>query len=91
MENGNVPATLLDENGHPSPKYQAYAQYRQAHQSSVEAYNNAYAAALASPAQLQIWPMRGKVYQAAVDAALNDWLAAGHKAEVERAMQAPPP
>jgi hypothetical protein len=88
MDQASIPRAFLDENGNPTPQYQAYAQYRQAYQNSLEAYNTAYAAALENPAKLQLWPLQGKVFQQAVDAALNDWLAVGNKAEIEQKMNA---
>lgn len=81
-----LPPAAQQADGSASPRYQAYAQYRQAYQDSLAAYHAAYTAALQNPAQLQQWPLAGKALQDRVDAAFRDWLALGHKTEVERTL-----
>ena len=55
-------AKLMDAEGNPTAKYQAYLQYEEQYKDKVKAWRRAYAAAFTDPAKLQNWPIEGTVY-----------------------------
>jgi len=79
-------ALLQDPSGRPTPAYSSYLQQQQNHQAARQSYDDAFAAAQRDPVALQAWPVVGRSYQRAVDAAYDRWVALGHKTEVERAL-----
>jgi hypothetical protein len=78
------PTGLVTDDGQPTARYAAYLKYREKYAKAKEEYDAAYAAALADPTQLQLWPLRGAGYQAAVDAASREWTSLGFKDEIDR-------
>jgi len=53
-------AILVDDDGNPTPHYQAYLQYEEEYKSKITALNQAYEAALSDPIKFQNWPIDGK-------------------------------
>ncbi|HEV8508776.1 MAG TPA: hypothetical protein VGQ53_25450 [Chitinophagaceae bacterium] len=82
----NAKATLIDKNGNPTPNYQAYMKYEEEWKGKKEAYNTAYAKAMANASQLQRWPNEGVLYQHEVEGAWDRWLTLGFKMEIENAI-----
>lgn len=79
-------ALLMDKDGNPTPKFEAYNKYRDEYTSKVNIRNRQYANAFSNPMQLQQWPIQGKVFQDDVDYAWDQWQGFGFKVEVEKAM-----
>ena len=79
---------LIASDGTPTPHFQAYMKYEQAHKDRLGARDKAYSAALLDATKLQQWPMDGVAYQEDVDTAWNRWMALGFKIEIERAIAA---
>jgi len=79
-------AKLMDQDGNPTPHYQAYMQYEDEYKSKVKAWHKAYASAFTDPMKLQNWPIDGVLYQDDADEAMDRWVGLGHKEEIENAI-----
>lgn len=79
-------AKLTDNDGNPTPHYQAYMQYEDAYKSKVRAWQRAYANAFTDPMKLQNWPNEGRLYEDDANEALDRWVALGFRHEIEQAL-----
>jgi hypothetical protein len=79
-------AKLMEPDGTPSRRYQAYRKYEEEYKRKVNDRNEAYQQALSNPMKLQTWPIIGKSYQDDIDQALNKWMTLGFKNEIENAI-----
>jgi hypothetical protein len=79
-------AKLIDQDGNPTPHYQAYMEREDDYKSKVRAWHKAYAAAFSDPMKLQNWPIDGVLYQDDADEAMDRWVSFGHKQEIENAI-----
>jgi hypothetical protein len=79
-------AKLMDQDGNPTPHYQAYMQYEEKYKDKVKAFHRAYANAFADPMKLQNWPIDGTSYQDDVNEAIDQWTGFGFKNEIENAI-----
>jgi hypothetical protein len=77
---------MMDQDGNPTPHYQAYMQYQDEYNDAVREYHKAYAAAFTDPMRLQAWPMEGKTYHDEVDEKWDRWVGFGFKEEIESAL-----
>ena len=78
-------AKLMDAEGNPTAKYQAYLQYEDQYKDKLKAWRRAYAAAFTDPMKLQNWPIEGTVYHDEADEAMDRWVGLGFKEEIENA------
>ncbi len=78
-------SALYDAAGGPTPVYAAYLEHQRRYQAARQRYDEAFARAQQDPAQLQKWPVVGRKYRQAVDAAHDAWVLRGQKAAVEAA------
>ncbi|WP_330351956.1 hypothetical protein [Streptomyces chartreusis] len=79
-------ATLMDQEGLPTAKYQRYMEYRDKYRAKVKAYNRAYSTALTDPQKLSHWPADGVILQDEVNEAFDQWNSFGAKGQVEKAL-----
>ena len=79
-------AKLMDAEGLPTAKYQAYMERQDEYRDAVRSYYKAYAAAFTDPMRLQAFPMEGKLYKDEVDEAWDRWVSFGAKNEIEGAI-----
>ena len=71
----------------PSAKYRSYLRLRRAYEAAIRRREEARVDAGRDPKALQQWPITGRTYDREVDSALDQWLTAGHKAEIEAALR----
>jgi hypothetical protein len=79
-------AKLMNPDGTPSRKYEAYLRHEQEHARKTAEMNAAYGEALANPMKLQMWPIEGRAYHDDVDRAMDRWVSLGFKYEIENAI-----
>lgn len=79
-------ATLINNEGRPTPHYENYLKYEDEWNTKKKAYETAYAAASTDAMILQRWPIEGLSYRSEVDSAWNKWIALGFKNEIETAI-----
>jgi hypothetical protein len=79
-------AKLMNPDGTPSRKYEAYLRHEQEHARKTAELNAAYGEALANPMKLQMWPIEGRAYHDEVDRAMDRWVSLGFKCEIENAI-----
>jgi hypothetical protein len=79
-------AKLMDQDGNPTPHYQAYLEYEEKYKDKVRAWHKAYASAFTDPMKLQMWPIEGVMYHDEADEAMDQWVGFGHKEEIENAL-----
>lgn len=77
---------VMDQNGNPTPHYQAYLRFENEYKAKVKAQDDAYADALTDPIKLQNWPIVGKFYSDDIDQAMDRWVSLGFKQEIETAI-----
>jgi hypothetical protein len=79
-------AKLVDVDGHPTPRYQAYMRFQDEYHTKLRAWQEGYAQASADPMKLQAWPLEGGSYHHDADAALTRWETLGFKQEIDAAI-----
>ena len=82
----NTKALLIDENGSITPMYDAYQTYEQNYIAKKLDYQRAYQEAMDDTKKMQFFPIIGKAYQDEIEMALNNWVALGHKHEIDLAL-----
>jgi hypothetical protein len=83
---GAAHSGLVDDDGRPTAKYQAYLAHQDAYLTEVRARDEARAAARQDARSLQDWPLTGREHTARVEAALTRWETLGFKAHIEAAL-----
>jgi hypothetical protein len=79
-------AKVMDQEGNPTPQYQAYLRFEDEYKNKVKTRDDAYAAALADPMKFQNWPIVGKSYADDINKAMDRWASLGFKHEIESAI-----
>ena len=82
----NAKNILSDEGGNPTPNYETYLKYKEAYKNKTKEFNAEYEKALTDPVKLQMWPLKGKIFQDEVDEAFNKLQSLGFKYEIENAL-----
>ena len=82
----NARAVLMNSDGTPTSKFQAYLEYEEAWKRAKKTYEEAYARAATNPIKLHMWAVEGKTYIDDINTALTRWIATGYKNEIENAI-----
>lgn len=80
-------AILTDNNGKPTPHYEAYMRYQAEWEKKRKVHETAYTTAQANVATLNRWGVEGKSYIDDINSAMDKWIALGYKTEIENAIK----